>query len=193
MKDIIGFIAAALAFVAYAPYIRDLLKNKTKPHPYSWFIWGLITAVIFALQISHKAGAGAYVTLTVAVLSFVIAGLSLVRNGRGDIILWDTVCLFVALVAICLWLFAKQPVLSMVLLVSIDLVGFIPTVRKAWSKPYEETLFTWELNGFRHALSVLAIQSYSLITLLNPVVWAGANLIFSLILIIRRKQLKGFR
>lgn len=187
LKEIIGFIAAALAFVAYGPYIRDAIKGITKPHPYSWFIWGLITAIIFALQITHEAGAGAYVTLTVAVLSFVICGIGF-KKGIKDITVLDTICFILALGATGVWLFAKQPTLSMVLLVAIDMLGFIPTVRKAWHKPQEETLFTWWFNGLRHAVSLFAIQRYSLISLLNPVVWTMANAIFSLVLIIRRRH-----
>jgi hypothetical protein len=39
MKELIGIVSASLAFVAYVPYFRDIFKVKTKPHPYSWFIW----------------------------------------------------------------------------------------------------------------------------------------------------------
>lgn len=186
MKEIIGFIAAALVFVAYAPYVKDVIRGKTKPHPYSWFVWGFITAIIFAIQISNGGGAGSYVTVTVAILSFVICFLGL-KEGVKDITTSDTVFFVLALIATGLWLFAEQPTLSMILLVTIDILGFIPTIRKAWNKPQEETLFTWGFNGFRHALSIFAIQKYSLITLLNPVAWTIANLLFSVLLIVRRK------
>ena len=32
MKDILGFIAIALTFIGYVPYIRDTLQGKTRPH-----------------------------------------------------------------------------------------------------------------------------------------------------------------
>jgi hypothetical protein len=190
MKDTIGIIAAALVFVAYGPYIRDIRRGKTKPHPYSWFVWGFITSIILALQISHGAGPGSYVTATVAALSFVVCFYGL-KNGTRDITRLDTIFFALALVSIGVWLFAKRPTLSMILLVSIDMLGFAPTIRKAWNKPHEETLFTWSLNGFRHLLSIAAIQTYSLITLLNPVVWAVANITFSLLLILRRRTKTG--
>ncbi len=190
MKESIGIITVILAYTAYAPYIRDILKGKTKPHPYSWFVWGLITTVIFALQVTNGAGPGSYVTLSVGVLSFVVFFLGLKKNGVKDITKLDTVAFISAIVATVIWLFAKQPLASMILLITIDLLGFIPTIRKSWNKPKEETLFTWSLNGFRHGLSISAIRDYNAITLLNPVVWAIANTIFSLILIIRRRKLQ---
>jgi hypothetical protein len=46
MKELIGFAAVALAFVAYAPYFRDILRHKIQPHPFSWFIWGFAASLI---------------------------------------------------------------------------------------------------------------------------------------------------
>jgi hypothetical protein len=151
-KEIIGIFAAGLVFAAYGPYMWDVFKGKTKPHPYSWFIWGLLTGIIFALQVTNDAGAGSYVTLTVTVLSFVISGMGF-KSSRKDITTLDTICFISALLATALWLFAHQPTLSMIILVSIDLFGFAPTIRKAWNKPHEETLLTWEINGLFAACS----------------------------------------
>ena len=187
IKEIIGIVAASLVFIAYAPYLRDIFKGKTKPHPYSWFVWGLNTTLIFALQISHGAGSGAYTTATVAGMSFLVCVLG-IKYGVKDIKLIDTVCLIMALIATVIWLFAKQPTLSTILLVAIDMIGFVPSARKAWNKPHEETLSLWSLNAFRHALSILALQSYSLITVLKPAVWVVGNTAFSLVLISRRRK-----
>jgi hypothetical protein len=189
VKEVIGTIAALLVFAAYIPYLRDILKNKTKPHPYSWFVWGLNTAIIFALQVSHGAGAGAYTTGTVVAISFVVCLLGL-RHGTKDIVFIDTVCLALALIAMGIWLFAKQPTISIILLVSIDMIGFVPSVRKAWNKPNEETLSLWSINAFRHGLSILALKDYSLITVLNPAIWVIANTGFSFMLISRTNSLQ---
>lgn len=189
MKEIIGIISAVLVFVAYVPYLRDIFKGKTKPHPYSWFVWGLTTVIIFALQVSHGAGAGAYPTFASAAMGFFVCALGL-RNGKKDITRMDTAFLIVALLSIPIWLFADQPTLSMILLVAIDMLSFGPTVRKAWNKPEGETLSTWIISGVRHILSIVAIQTYSLLTLFNPVVWAIANLAFGLMLVLRRRILR---
>lgn len=50
LKEIIGMITVILGIVGYIPYLRDVLRGKTKPHVYTWFVWGLITLIIFALQ-----------------------------------------------------------------------------------------------------------------------------------------------
>jgi hypothetical protein len=141
------------------------------------------------LQVSGGAGAGSWVTLGAVIIAFVIFACGL-RNGKKDITKSDTLFFILALIALLFWLLAKQPIISVILVTVIDLFGFAPTIRKSWNKPYSETLFTYQLNAFRHGLSVLALQKYSILTWLYPISWALANLIFSIILIVRRRQVK---
>ncbi|KKU90276.1 MAG: hypothetical protein UY21_C0025G0011 [Microgenomates group bacterium GW2011_GWA1_48_10] len=50
IKNLLGIVATFLVFVGYIPYTRDILKGKTKPHLYSWFLWAFVTWIAFALQ-----------------------------------------------------------------------------------------------------------------------------------------------
>lgn len=187
-KTIISLVAVFLTVVGYIPYLRDTVKGKTTPHVYTWFIWGTVTTIAYALQVSGGAGVGSWVTLTVAIIAYIIFALGL-RNGNTDITRSDTVFFVLSLAAIFLWLVAKQPVLSVILVSTIDMLGFIPTIRKSWNKPYSETLFMYELSAFRHGLSIFALQQYSIVTWLYPVSWAFVNALFSLMLIFRRKAI----
>jgi hypothetical protein len=190
VKYIIGAIAVILTFVGYVPYLRDTVRGKTKPHVYSWFLWGFVTLIAFGLQFSGKGGVGSLVTLAAALISFVVFFLGM-RNGDKDIAKSDTVFFVVALVATALWVFAKQPVVSVILISSVEMLGFIPTIRKSWHNPYTETLFTYSLNTFRHGLSIIALQNYSIVTLLYPITWTIANGLFSVMLIVRRKYTRN--
>lgn len=187
VKTIISITAVIFAFMAYFPYVRDTLTGKTTPHIYTWFIWAFTTAIAFGLQVSGGAGVGSWVTLAVVIACLFVFLLGM-RNGKKDITKSDTLFFILSLMALFLWLVAKQPVLSVILVSSVDLLGFIPTIRKSWNKPYSETLFLYEINAFRHGISLLALEHYSIVTLLYPASWTIANALFSLMLIIRRKQ-----
>jgi len=188
IKNIIGVITVILAFVGYVPYLRDTVAGKTKPHVYSWFLWGFVTLIAYALQVAGGGGAGAWVTLAATVISFIVFFIGL-RNGKKDIALIDAVFFVLAFLAIGVWLLAKQPIVSVILVSAIDMLGFAPTFRKSWNHPYTETFFTYALGSFRHGLSIFALQQLSVLTWLYPVVWASANGLFCLMLIVRRKQL----
>lgn len=190
MKEIIAVIAIALNFIGYAPYIRDTLKGKTHPHAYSWFVWAYITLIVFALQLSSNGGAGAFVTLGAGSTSFIVFALAL-RQGKQDITLTDTLFFISALTATGIWLIADAPVLSITLLVAIDMLGFAPTIRKSWHKPYSETLLMYQLGAFRHGLSLFALASYTFVTVLFPATWTIANILFSTMLIVRRRRISA--
>lgn len=187
-KTAISSIAIALTFLGYLPYFRDILREKTRPHIFSWLIWGIVTTIIFALQVSAGAGFGAYVTLAVAAISLAIFLMSL-KNGNRDIKKLDVVFLILALLSIPLWLVVEQPVLSIVLLSTIDMLGFVPTIRKSWNDPYSETLALYVITTVRHAFSILSLLEYNIITMLFPLTWIFANAGFAVLLILRRKKL----
>jgi hypothetical protein len=191
IKDILGVTAVILTFIGYIPYIRDILKGKTKPHVYSWLLWGFVTAIAFALQYGGGAGIGAFVTLAASLASLLcttVFFLALFSKGKKDITVIDTLFLLAALVALGLWLFAKQPIMSTLLVTVIDILGFAPTIRKSWNNPYSETISFYFLNAIRFTLAVLSLQHYNVVTTLYPVTWVLGNGLFALMLYIRQQH-----
>lgn len=187
MKPALGIIATLLTFVAYIPYYRDILRGKTHPHIYSWSLWCLLTVLIVALQIKDGAGPGVFVTIAAGLMCIGVVLLSF-KHGKKDITISDTVVLILTLVAIAFWLVADQPITSLILAIAADLLAFIPTIRKSWNKPYSETLSLFVTNTFRFILALLAVQNYTILTALWLFVWAIGNGLFSLLIILRRKQ-----
>ncbi len=76
-KLILGGMAAVAGVVQYAVYIKDVLGGRTRPHAFSWFVWGLPCGVIFAAQFLSGGGAGTWAIAMTAVLCTVIFILSL--------------------------------------------------------------------------------------------------------------------
>jgi len=37
----------ALTFVAFVPYFRSIFSGTTRPHVFSWVVWGTNTSVAF--------------------------------------------------------------------------------------------------------------------------------------------------
>jgi hypothetical protein len=151
---------------------------------------GFVTAIAFALQLQAHAGAGAYITLAAAIVCLAIFFLGLKQpKAERDITASDTLLLVASFIALGVWLVAKQPVLSVVLLSSIDMLGFVPTIRKSWKRPQEETLSSYATNTFRFGLAIYALSHYTVVTSLYPFTWIVANGLFSIFLIVRRRQL----
>jgi hypothetical protein len=189
MKETIGLIAVVLTFVAYIPYYRDLLKGKTHPHIYSWSLWGLLTVLLVALQIKGGAGPATWVTAAAGLLCIGVVFLGF-KNGNKDITRSDKVVSVLSFLAIIFWLAIDQPVISVILVILADMLAFIPTVRKSWYSPYSETLSLYITNSLRFLLALFAVEHYTFLSSAWIIAWAVGNGVFSIILIIRRSQLK---
>lgn len=178
------------AFAGYSIYLRDIFRGKTKPHAFSWLVWSIMEAIAFTAQVVKHGGAGAWVTGASAAISFFIFLLALAK-GKKDFPWFDWIALAISLIAVFLWWLTKEPTMSVILVVIVDAAAFIPTFRKGYHKPFEETITEYELSTFKHLLGILALQAYSISTWLYPASLVMTNSLFVLLLIVRRKQFRN--
>jgi hypothetical protein len=120
MKESLGILAIVIGFIGYVPYFRTIFSGKTKPHAFTWFVWGLLTAIAFAGQIAGKGGAGAWVTGFTAFISFTIFALALAK-GKKDFPVADWLCLVGCMLALALWAFTNDPLSAIILITVIGL------------------------------------------------------------------------
>lgn len=188
IKETVGLIAVLISIIGYIPYFRDIFSGKTKPHAFSWLVWGVLNGIAFAGQIAGKGGPGAWAVGLTAVALCAIFVLSLLK-GERDIKRFDWLCLGGAAVSLALWFATSGPLLAIILITIVDAFGFLPTIRKAYNKPHQETLITYEINTIKYFLVVLALQNYTLVTTLFPLAVALMNAAFVGMLILRRRAL----
>ena len=50
MEKIFGYISAFFAIASIFPYIRDILRLKTKPQRVTWFIYSVLGSISFFSQ-----------------------------------------------------------------------------------------------------------------------------------------------
>lgn len=147
----------------------------------------MLTAIAFAGQISDGGGAGTWVTATTAATSFAVFGLA-IKKGEKNITRSDKLNLGAAGFALLLWFFTSDPLLSIILITIVDFLGFLPTIRKSYSKPHEETLIHYVLAGLKFVLGIAALENYTLVTWLYPASLVAANWFFIFFLVIRRRK-----
>jgi hypothetical protein len=187
-KTLLGGLAVLIGFLSYIPYFRDILKSKTKPHAFSWLVWSVLTGIAFFAQIVKDAGAGSWINAGTAIMCFAVFVLALVKGERNikNADVWSLVGAGAGLV---LWLLTDNPVMAVILVTLIDALGFFPTFRKSYYKPHEETLSTFVVSTIKYAISLIALQSYSVTTWLFPASLVLTNGLFVVMLIFRRKAL----
>lgn len=189
-KEVFSAIAIALTFIAFIPYIRSIHLGKTKPHAFSWIIWASVTFIIFLAQLSDHAGAGAWPIGVSGLITLYVAFLAYTKKSDRMISNIDWLFFILAMASLPLWYFTSNPLWSVVILTTVDLLGFVPTFRKSYNHPYEEQLTFFNLMASRNLISIIALENYSIITLLFPAATAIACILFVLMVIIRRTKLK---
>lgn len=181
MKETLAIIAAVLAIVGNVPYLMDVIHQKIKPHPYTWLVWSIVSGVTFFGALQKGAGVGVIPTGVAEIFTFIIFFYSL-RYGFKQINKIDTVYLIIALLGLIPWALTKDPTMSVIIVVSIDLVAFIPTIRKTWNNPKSETSILFTMNVLRHILTLFSLQAYNIATMLHSITMIIINSIMSSII-----------
>ncbi len=173
--------------VAFIPYIWDIFKRRTEPHIYTWLIW-LLTQGTAVAGIIH--GEGGIAVLGLAFGTLLVASICLLslKYGTKNITRSDTLILLAAGAAIFVWWQLDQPVLAVLIVTVVDALGYIPTFRKSYAEPWSETITSWLIFSLGNIASLLALDTYNLLTVPYVAMIAVANMLLTIFLLIRRQK-----
>ncbi len=187
MKEAIAIIAALLAIAGNVPYLWDVLKRRVQPHAYTWFVWSIVSCIVFFGQIAKGAGIGALPTGASEIFTIIIFLFSL-RYGFKHPTTSDKIFLGIALLGLIPWMLTKDPTVSVVIAVGIDLVAFMPTLRKTWRHPETETPLLYSTNVLRHVLALFSLQAYNIATMLHSIVMIIVNTAMTGMILLRPRK-----
>ncbi|MBP6884872.1 MAG: hypothetical protein KBC17_03560 [Candidatus Pacebacteria bacterium] len=185
MKEPVAIIAAILAIVGNVPYLRDIIRRRVEPHPYTWLVWTIVSCIVFFGQVAKGAGIGALPTAAAEIFTVIIFFFSL-KHGFKNIRKIDTVFLIVALLGIVPWILTKDPTISVIIAVSIDFIAFLPTIRKTWKSPSSETPLLYGMNVVRHILMIISLEAYNIATVLHSIAMIILNSCMTLMIVFRK-------
>jgi hypothetical protein len=187
-KLIMGALSVVIMVVAFATYLWQTFRDEgVQPHPFSWFLWGIVTGVVFLVQISQHGGAGSWVVGFTAVICLLIGSVSLLRNS-WRFTLFDWLSLVAGFAVFGYYLVSKNPTLSAILATATDLIGYAPTISKGWSHPEKDSVSSFTLNSAKFIPSLFALESYSLATWLYPATLVILNGGVAVLLLLRRRH-----
>lgn len=186
---VLGAIAALLGVVGYALYFRSILQGITKPHLFTWFTYFLIDIIVFAAQVVKGGGPGAWVTLTGVVGTLGVTILAL-RFGEKHITKSDWASFIGALCAIVLWRITNDPLIAVMIAVVINFLAMLPTFRKSFVRPGEESVSIWILDIIRYSIALVALASFNATTALFPIALVTGDALLVAMILIRRYRVK---
>lgn len=191
MKEILAIVAAIMAFVGNISYLRDVFRGNVIPHPYTWFVWSIVSMTTFFGGLAKGAGIGALPTRIAEGFTIIIFIYSLkyVFQGKaGHIRKIDNYFLLICLVGLVPWAITKDPTLSVVIVVIVDVIAFIPTLRKTWKNPKTEKPLLYQMNVSRHILTLFSLEAYNIATTFHSITMILTNSIMTLFIKRKDKQ-----
>ena len=163
LKTILTVFITALAVYCFFPYIKDIVKGKTKPHIYTWIIFTITSTIAFVSNVYGGGGYGSIPLGIVILFNIAIVLLSL-KHGTKNIDKKDTVLMSLALLSILMWYVFNNPFVSVLMATLVDALGYVPTFRKIWSNPESETVSFWFMIGLSQILTIFTNISYNFYT-----------------------------
>ena len=138
-------------------------------------------------QLVKGAGIGALPTGVAESFTIMIFLFSL-QYGFKHITKTDTYFLIFALLGLIPWIMFKDPTLSIITVVTIDVIAFIPTLRKTKLHPTTEAPALYSMNVARHILTLFSLRTYNVATTLHSVVMIIINSYMTLLIMYKPKK-----
>jgi hypothetical protein len=210
LKDAMGALAVLIAIVAYGIYAWKSLRGDARPHPLSWLIFGVLTGTGYLVQVDQQAGPGSWVMAITTIVCFLLCMMSFSR-GERTFPWYEWAFLTAAAVVFVFYLRSRDPDLiaaaaadgaprdlliryapeiSASLAAFVSVLGFGPTITKAWARPHSDSASVFLLNGLKFVPSFFALDTISVATTVMPAALVVANAGVALIIFLRRRQVK---
>ncbi|MFZ2620216.1 MAG: hypothetical protein WAX89_05020 [Alphaproteobacteria bacterium] len=174
--------------VRYITYFISIYKGETKPHAFSWLLWGVMVGIAAFAQFALEGGPSAWALAFVGASCLGIGVLALFI-GERNFTTTDWLALFAALSAIPVWHYTEDPFAALLSLITIDVLSYYPTYRKSYSQPDTEPPISYFVAGSRYLFVMAAVSSPSFQTLIYPFFLLFIDWAFAIFIVLRRYQL----
>ncbi len=190
-KELIFTLISTCLIIGWnIPYIFDVWKWRSFPHPISFWVWSILTGFnTYVLFISGEY-LGFISGWAIFLTTFILAILGVIHYKKIYINWFDYICLFLIIGLLFYWIFSRNVINTVILTTLIDMIAFLPTFKKGWLRPWSETAIAYFIPWVTQIFTILSIQTPNIETTLFWWYLLFANLTFVTMVISRRNYLK---
>ena len=188
--DALGLLSVALAILAAIIYIAQTLRGEVRPHPLSWFLFGILSLTGYLVQRDEGARQGSWTLMAMTVICFLFVAASVARGERSfSRREWAFAVAGGAVFVV--YLFTRQSNVAAALTTLVDALGYGPTFVRGWSQPKKDSVASFALNGVKFVPSLMAMDPLSFATSFYPATLLVLNAAVAIMLVMRRRALDG--
>jgi hypothetical protein len=187
LAPLLGVLAGAMSVADTVPYVRDILRGRTRPHRGTWLIWGTLAVVVVLSQRADGASWSLVMVAADAVLTLLILALS-IRRGVGGVTHGEVALIGIAGLGVAGWAIADEPLIATAGVIVADLIGAALMVPKTWRDPGSETLATFVFASAAGLLAAGAVGALDVSLLIYPVYFWLVNGALALLIVVARSR-----
>jgi hypothetical protein len=187
-KDALGILSVAMAIIAAIIYVVQTLRGEVRPHPLSWFLFGVLSATGYLVQRDQGANQGSWTLLAMTVICFLFVAASVARGERSFSRQEWTFTIAGGGVFI-LYLLSREANFAAALTTIVDTLGYGPTFVRGWAYPRKDSVTSFALNGAKFVPSLMAMDPISFATSSYPATLLVLNLAVAIMLVMRRRAM----
>ncbi|MFM2314728.1 MAG: hypothetical protein RLZZ04_4004 [Cyanobacteriota bacterium] len=176
-----GVLAGFFSLMGFIPYLISIIRQKTQPNRASWWIWATLGTIIAVSNYSAGARDTMWLLSAYTFCQLAIAVLS-IKNGEGGWSTFDQTCMLGAIISIIFWWWTKEPLTAISINIAIDSLGALPTIRKSYSQPETEDLFSWTMFLTASMFNLFALTDWSIVLASYPIYLFSFNFIVVILL-----------
>ena len=156
-----GAISTILAVYSGIPYLRAIVKGRTKPHQLSSFIFLIMNGIIVLSQYLKGGRASILISLVFFIYSLIVGWLSLTRGIRSTS-KYDWFLFSFSILTIIIWILTSNASIAIWLTVFIDIFATAMTILKIKARPDSEDPYPWVIGSFAYIFSCIALADKGL-------------------------------
>jgi hypothetical protein len=185
-RDALGLLSVALAVLAAVIYIAQTLRGEVRPHPLSWFLFGILSLTGYWVQRDQGARQGSWTLLAMTLICFLFVAVSVARGERSfSRAEWAFVGAGGAVFA--LYMFTRDANAAAAMTTAIDALGYGPTFTRGWSYPRKDSVTSFAINAAKFVPSLMAMDPISFATAFYPATLLVLNTAVAIMLLMRRR------
>ena len=185
-RDALGLLSVALAVLAAVIYIAQTLRGEVRPHPLSWFLFGVLSLTGYLVQRDEGARQGSWTLLAMTIICFLFVAASVAR-GERSFSRQEWAFVAAAGAVFVLYMFTRDANVAAALTTAIDALGYGPTFVRGWSRPWKDSATSFALNGVKFVPSLMAMDPISFATSSYPATLLVLNMAVTIMLVWRRR------
>src|SRR5271165_4931772 len=185
-RNALGILSVALAIIAAIIYVFQTVRGDVRPHPLSWFLFGILSATGYWVQRDQGAHQGSWTLLAMTIICFLFVAVSVVR-GERTFSRREWAFAIVGGAVFTLYLFTREANVAAALTTIVDALGYGPTFVRGWTYPRKDSAASFALNGAKFVPSLMAMEPISFATSFYPATLLVLNAVVSVMLVVRRR------